>query len=65
MLTVVGRGATFDAAIARAYDGVSQDFVRRHAVPARYRPEGAAAGPYSTPLLETSANDQLMTAITC
>ena len=41
MLTVVGRGADFAEAIARAYAGVAADFVRRHAVPARHRTQSA------------------------
>ena len=41
VLTVVGRGPTFDAAIARAYDGVGRIHVRRHALPPRHRREGA------------------------
>ena len=43
VLTVVGRGADFADAIARAYAGVDADFVRRHAVPARHRTEGASS----------------------
>ena len=40
VLTVVGRGATFDDAIARAYAGVDDSQVRGHALPARHRCEG-------------------------
>ena len=43
VLTVVGRGATFERAIALAYEGVVADLVRRDAVPARHRAEGEAA----------------------
>ena len=41
VLTVVGRGADFADAIARAYAGVAQISLRRDAVPARHRAEGA------------------------
>ncbi len=41
VLTVVGRGDDFAEAIARAYAGVAQDLVRRHAVSPRHRAKGA------------------------
>ena len=50
VLTVVGRGATFEQAIARAYDGVSHNRVRGHALQARHRTEGAAARRHSQEL---------------
>ena len=37
VLTVVGRGATYEAAMATAYAAVDADSLRRHAVPARHR----------------------------
>ena len=40
VLTVVGRGATYREAIDTAYRAASQDQLRRHAVPARHRPQG-------------------------
>ncbi len=44
VLTVVGRGPTYETAAARAYDGVDAHRVRWHALPPRHRPEGAGSG---------------------